>query len=149
MVEGVRIAWDELIKQFARNPEEIYKIDPWKLEEIIAGAYVREGYEVELTRKSGDKGRDVIARKHGVGSICIFDQVKRYKISRVVTLEEVSALLGVIAAAGNVSKGVITTTSRFAPKIYENNEIMRYVPHRLELKPRDVLLPWLNGLQKF
>lgn len=149
LVEGVRIAWDEIIRLISRDPEEIYKIDPRKFEELIAGAYEREGIydEVILTPPSGDKGRDVIATKHGVGSIRIFDQVKRYKISRPVTAEEVRALVGVITMASNVSKGVITTTSTFAPTLLDDEDIRRLVPHRLELKPRDVLLPWLDKLR--
>jgi restriction system protein len=148
LVEGVRIAWDEIIRRFAKDPEEIYRIDPRLFEEIIAGAYKRDGYEVELTPRSGDKGRDVVATKHGLGSIRIFDQVKRYKISRPVTADEVRALVGVISMAPNVSKGVITTTSTFAPTLLDDEDIRRWVPHRLELRPRSVLLPWLEGLRR-
>lgn len=148
LVEGVGIAWDEIVQIVTRDLEEIYNIDPRKLEELIAGAYVREGYEVELTPLSGDKGRDVVATRHGIGSIRIFDQVKRYRVSRPVTAEEVRALLGVINIAPNVSKGVITTTSTFAPTLLDDDDIRRQVPHRLELKPKDVLLPWLAGLRR-
>jgi hypothetical protein len=52
IVEGVRIAWFELCRLFANNPEEIFKIDPWKLEELIAGAYEREGYIPILTPRA-------------------------------------------------------------------------------------------------
>lgn len=148
LVEGIGIAWDEIIKIIGKNPEEIYNIDPWQLEELIAGAYVREGYEVELTPRSGDKGRDVVATRHGIGSIRIFDQVKRYRISRPVSAKEVREILGVISIAPNVSKGVITTTSTFAPNLLDDNDIVRQIPHRLELKPRDVLLPWLASLRR-
>ena len=148
LVDGVSIAWDELIRAFQNNPDELYTIDPRKLEEIIAGAYKLHGYEVELTPRSGDRGRDVVATKHGVGSIRIFDQIKRYKISRPVSAEEVRSLLGVISSAGNVSKGVITTTSTFAPRLLDDDDIRRQVPHRLELKPRDVLLKWLQEARR-
>lgn len=147
LVQGVRLPWYEMLRIIANDPEEIYKIDPRRFEEVIAGAYEREGYIVELTPRSGDKGRDVIATRPGVGSIRIFDQVKRYKISCPVTAEEVRALVGVLTIDPNVSKGVITTTSTFAPTLSDDENIMRLVPHRLELKPRDVLLPWLEGLR--
>jgi restriction system protein len=150
LVEGVRIAWDEIIRLIGHNPEEIYNIDPQKFEELIAGAYERTGLydEVILTPRSGDGGRDVIAVKHGIGSLRIFDQVKRYRISRPVTAEEVRSLAGVISMAPNVSKGVITTTSTFAPTLLDDPDIARWVPHRLELRPRDVLLPWLQSLRR-
>jgi restriction system protein len=119
---------------------------------IHAGAYSRAGFDdVVLTPRSADKGRDVVATKHGVGSIRIFDQVKAYKPGHLVTAEEVRAMLGVITGAQNVSKGVITTTSRFTPRITEDEYIRPFIPYRLEpyrleLKPRDVLLPWLDEL---
>jgi restriction system protein len=116
-------------------------------EEIVAGAYQKAGFdEVILTPRSGDKGRDVVATKNGVGSIRIFDQVKAYKPGHVVTAEEVRAMLGVITGAGNVSKGVISTTSTFAPRVAEDEYLKPYIPYRLELKPRDTLLRWLDEL---
>lgn len=57
-------------------------------------------------------------------------------------------MLGVITAHQNVSKGVITTTSEFAPRLLEDKAIAAHVPYRLELKPRDQLLAWLAGLKK-
>ena len=148
LVEGVRTAWHEIIRYFGKHPEELFNIDPRKFEELIAGAWELDGYIVELTERSNDKGKDVIATRPGYGSIRIFDQVKRYKISRPVTANDVRALLGTIEGAGNVSKGVFTTTSHFAPNLLDDPVIARAIPHRLELKPREVLLPWLGLVAK-
>ena len=84
----------------------------------------------------------------GWGSIRIFDQVKAYKPGNLVTAEEVRAMLGVITGAQNVSKGVITTTSTFAPRKVDDPYISPYLLHRLELKDRGKLLPWLKGLSE-
>jgi restriction system protein len=150
IVELVRPAWDTMIKIIERDPNEIMKIDPRKFEELIAAAYERTGLFdiVELTPHSNDKGRDVVATRNGMYSIRIFDQVKRYRINRPVTYEEVMAFFGVISSAPNVSKGVITTTSSFAPTLMDNEDVRRLVPHKVELKPRDILLPWLYGLRR-
>ena len=149
LVQHVAAPWFEILHVIRRDPEAVYQIDPRKWEEIIAGAYERAGFdEVILTPRSGDKGRDVVATKRGVGSIRIFDQVKAYRPGNIVTADEVRALLGVITGAQNVSKGVITTTSTFAPRIEADPYISSCVPYRLELKPRDVLLPWLDELSK-
>jgi restriction system protein len=149
LVQAVAIPWFEILRILEKNPEAAYQIDSRAWEEIIAGAYDRAGFdEVILTPHSGDKGRDVVATKTGVGSIRIFDQVKAYKPGHVVTAEEVRAMLGVITGAQNVSKGVITTTSTFAPRLADDEYIKPYLPHRLELKPRDTLLPWLTELAK-
>jgi restriction system protein len=145
LVEAVAVPWFEIIRIIQRDPRAAFEIDSRKWEEIIAGAYRQDGYdEVVLTPRSGDKGRDVIATRRGVGSIRIFDQVKAYKPGHVVTAEEVRAMLGVITGAGNVSKGVVTTTSEFAPRLMDDPYIKPCIPFRLELKPREILLPWLK-----
>ncbi len=52
-------------------------------------------------------------------------------------------MVGVLTLEPNVSKGLVTTTSTFAPGILQDPEIARLMPYRLELKGRDVLLEWL------
>lgn len=147
LIRAVGIPWFDILRILQKDPKAAYQIDPRLWEEIIAGAYTRAGFEeVILTPRSGDKGRDVVATKYGVGSIRIFDQVKAYKPGHVVTAEEVRAMLGVITGAQNVSKGVITTTSTFAPRLMEDEYLKPYIPYRLELKPREILMPWLKEL---
>ena len=147
LVQAVALPWFEILRMFEEDPDGIYNIDSRTWEEIIAGAYTEAGFdEVILTPRSGDKGRDVIATKFGVGSVRFFDQVKAYSPGNLVTAEEVRAMLGVVTGAGNVSKGIITTTSDFAPRLREDEYIKRFLPYRLELKPRDELLRWLASL---
>lgn len=147
LVRAVALPWFEVMEIIRRDRNAIYQIDSRKWEEIIAGAYERAGFdEVILTPASGDKGRDVVASKHGVGSIRVFDQVKAYREGHVVTADEVRAMLGVITGAQNVSKGVITTTSTFAPRVTSDEFISPYLPFRLELKDCNQLLPWLDEL---
>ena len=143
LVQGVSVVWFEIIEHFRTDPDAIFKYDPRKLEELIAGAYERAGYdEVTLTPRSNDKGRDVIAVKRGIGSVRILDQVKRYRSDRAVSPDEVRALIGVLASDPNASKAIMTTTSTIAPSV------LQMMPHRLELKPGDVLIPWLQELAK-
>jgi restriction system protein len=148
LVEAVALPWFQIMEMIRKDPEAIYTLG-WRVwEELIAGAYTRAGFfdEVILTPRSGDKGRDVIATRNGIGSIRIFDQVKAYKPGLLVTADEVRAMHGVIAGAQNVSKGVITTTSDFAPGVREDPFIKGLLPHRIELKPRRELLTWLDEL---
>lgn len=146
LVQAVTVPWFKIMEMIRKNPESIYQINPFQWEELIAGAYHAQGFEVILTPRSGDKGRDVIATRNGVGSIRIFDQVKAYKPGHVVPANDVRAMLGVLSGAQNVSKAVITTTSGFAPRIEQDDFIKPFMPYRLELKPREVLLPWLNEI---
>jgi restriction system protein len=147
LVSAIRLPWFEIVRLLQENSASVYQISWEKWEEIIAGAYKRAGFdEVILTPRSGDKGRDVIATRWGVGSIRFFDQVKAYSPGHVVSAEEVRAMIGVIHGAQNVSKGIVTTTSEFAPRVREDEYIKPFLPHRLELKPRDDLLAWLAEL---
>jgi restriction system protein len=145
LVQAAAVPWFEILREIKKNPNSIYDIEPRRWEEIIAGAYKEAGFdEVILTPRSGDKGRDVIATRHGVGSVRFFDQVKAYKPGHVVTAEEVRAMLGVITGAQNVSKGLVTTTGEFAPRLADDEYIRPYLPFRLELKARQDLLSWLG-----
>ena len=124
----------------------IYQLSPRELEELIAASYDRAGFdEVILTPRSGDHGRDVIATKKGMFSVRIFDQVKAQRPGRPVDANDVRALLGSLTS--NVSKGIFTTTSSFAPRLMDDPAIGPNVPHRLELRPREILLPWLQTLR--
>jgi restriction system protein len=147
LVTAVALPWFEIVKLMEADPDVMHKIDWRRWEEIIAGAYERAGFdEVILTPSSGDKGRDVVATKHGVGSIRIFDQVKAYAPNRPVTADDVRAMLGVIHGANNVSKGVLTTTSTFAPGVFDDEYIKPFLPYRLELKSGTQLIDWLGSL---
>jgi restriction system protein len=55
--------------------------------------------------------------KHGVGCVKIIGSVKRYASGNLVPYEDIRALLGVMSGERNVSKGIITTTSDFPPKV--------------------------------
>jgi hypothetical protein len=118
LIEAVGVAWFEIIRLIQADPDSIYKIGCWKWEEIIAGAYKQAGWDaVILTPRSGDRGRDVIATRNDVGAIRFVDQVKAYGPHRPVPANDVRALFGVLALDQNATKGVITTTSTFAPGI--------------------------------
>jgi restriction system protein len=146
LVQAVAIPWYQILTLIAEKPETIYQIDWRKWEEIIAGAYKREGYDVVITPRSNDGGRDIIATRSGLGSIRILDQVKAYAPGHLVDAGEVRAMLGVLTAEPNVSKGFVTTTSDFAPGIYLDSKLTQFIPYRLELRARPQLLEWLNRL---
>jgi restriction system protein len=133
LVQAVNEAFNDLVKWLVANPDAMYKLDPWKLEEMVAAMYTKRGYEVTLTPRSGDKGRDVIAVLPGFGTVRLVESVKRYSPGYRVTAEEVQALLGVVLSDSRASKGVVTTTSDFAPGIFKNDDIKRHMPYKLEL----------------
>ena len=147
LVDLVAFPWFEIVRELKNDADLLLKL-PWrKMEELVAAAYTRSGCpEVILTPRSNDDGRDVIATWPGIGSIRIIDQVKRYSPGHLVTADDVRAMLGTLAADRNVSKGVITTTSSFAPGINTNEKFTAFMPHRLELKDGKTVAAWLDQL---
>jgi restriction system protein len=135
-----------IIERIIKDPSLMYKIDPRKWEEIIAATYDKSGLfdKVTLTPRSWDFGRDVIAVKSGFGSVRLVESVKRYGPGNKTTAEEVQALLGVVLSDPQASKGIVSTTWEFAPKIEENPYIKQHIPHRLELVDGKALLKRLN-----
>lgn len=148
LIEAVALPWFEIIELLKNDPTVAYQIPARKWEEIIAGAYKKAGFdEVTLTPRSGDYGRDVIAVKMGLGFVRVIDQVKAYKAGHLVTADDVRALMGVLQGDG-ASKGFLTTTSDFAPKLQEDPLINQFIPSRLELINGKALLRRLEELAK-
>ena len=148
LIEAVALPWFEIIELLSRDPSLAYQIKDRKWEEIIAGAYQRAGFdEVTLTPRSGDFGRDVIAVKRGLGTVRIIDQVKAYGPNHLVTADDVRALLGVLQG-DKASKGFLTTTSDFAPKLRDDILLKQFMPAQLELINGKMLLARLKELAK-
>lgn len=146
LVRAVAVSWFAIINLMLKDERLIYELDPRKWEELVAGAWEREGYVVTLTPRSGDGGRDVIATLSGGGCVRLIDQIKRYKPGNRVTADDVRAMIGTLTLDPTATKGLITTTSEFAPGIAKDAAIQRLIPERLELRPREPLLAWLEKL---
>ncbi len=144
IVEAVALSWAGLVRELERDPNLMLRFDPRQLEEIIAAAYHADGFEVVLTPRSGDLGRDVIATKPGRYSVRFLDQVKRYKPGTVVTADEVRAMYGVLALDQRASKAYITTTSSFAPGTAA--EFRAAIPTRLDLRDGQEVQRWMREL---
>jgi restriction system protein len=146
LIEAVAVPWFKIIELLKNDPSVAFQIPPDKWEEIVAGAYRSAGFEeVTLTPRSHDHGRDVIAIKKGLGNVRVIDQVKAYKAGNLVTADDVRALMGVLHGDG-ASKGFLTTTSDFAPRLRSDPLISPFIPSRLELIDGKALLARLEEL---
>jgi restriction system protein len=146
LVKSTSAVWAEIANMLARDWKLASQLTPTQWEEMVAGAYERTGYKVILTPRSGDYGRDIIATSAGIGSIKILGSVKKYAPGRLVDAEACRSLLGVLAADQKASKGIITTTSDFAPMIKTDPSIAPFLPTRLELVNGLELKKWLADL---
>lgn len=146
IIRAVTLPWFDIVHALQKDPGVAFRLTPRQWEELIAGAYERAGFdEVILTPRSGDLGRDVIAVKHGLGTIRIIDQVKAYKPGHLVNADDVRALFGVVIA-DRASKGFLTTTSDFAPRLRQDPLIADQLGARIELVNGTQLLSRLREL---
>jgi restriction system protein len=83
-----------------------------------------------------------------VGCVKILGSVKAYQPGRLVTHDDVRALLGVLSGEMDASKTMLTTTSDFAPRIQEDPFIAPFLPTRLELMNGTQLQEWLRDLSR-
>ncbi len=113
IISHLNIGIAKLILAAEQNPELLAHIDSREFEEFIADLFKRQGFTVELTQKTRDGGRDIIAIRSdlGIKSKYIIE-CKRYTISNKVGVELVRQLYGVQQAEG-ANKSVIVTTSKF------------------------------------
>ncbi len=147
LIQSASAFWAEVVEELERDWTKAYTLDPRVWEELVAGAYKKAGYdEVVLTPRSGDHGRDVIATKHGIGSVRILGSVKAYSPGHIVTKEELHALAGVVNLDTAASKGIITTTSDFAPLLLNDPYLAKSIPYRIELMNGERLRKWLSSL---
>lgn len=152
LVTAVALPWFDMLREIKRDPDFLFRFvnNPRKFEEFIAGAYEESGAytDIVLTRGSGDRGRDVIltATVPGAGEVHFVDEVKAYSPGRKVTAKDVSRLAWVLQRDQNVSKGIVTTTSDFAPGVLD--EFKSLLPGRLELKDGKKLRQWLLDIEK-
>lgn len=131
-VRLIEPAWNAVLFEIEKDPDLIFRFADRKWEEIIAAAYDAEGYAVELTKRSGDGGVDVIACSVEGPRVKIFDQVKAFGKGHRVSANDVRALMGVVAYS-DATKGVVTTTSEFAPRIQQDPYISEALKHDLQL----------------
>jgi len=148
LVEFVAPAWFAIATYIERDPAYLYRIDWREFEELIAGAYERDGWTVVLTPRSADRGRDIIATQAGLCQIRIIDQVKRYGQGHRVTADEVRAVLGVLSSERNTTKAFVTTTADFAPGIRTDPTIVPFLPYRLELRDGTACREWLKSIAR-
>jgi restriction system protein len=144
IVAASLVPYRALLRAIQEDPEFLLHFNWRRFEELTAAMLKDEGFEETiLTPASGDLGRDIIGFR-GDLRIKVFGQAKLYKPRNIVTAEEVRAFCHVIDDDRSVSKGIITTTSSFAPG--SAREFASRIPTRLELQDGKDLLERIRKL---
>lgn len=134
----------ELLSRLAKYPEERFRLDPWVFEETVAELLGKMGYEVRLTPRSGDKGRDVLAvYKTATTPILMLVECKRYAAHRLVGPEPVTRVWSRLFD-DHANLGMVITTSGFAPIAHE---IARSRGYQLSLKDGHDFIGWIKSLR--
>lgn len=82
-----------------------------------------------------------------MGRIRVVDQVKRFSPGKIVNANDVRALGFVALADGKRTKGIVTTTASFAPRIDRDRYLRPYLENgRIELVNGEMLLDRLVRL---
>lgn len=128
-----------LVDRIAKDPQELFALTPREFEEFTAQILSGFGYVVELTARTRDGGRDIIAvRRSSVETSRLLVECKRYARDRWVGVSHVRELYGV-RALERATKAILATTSYFSP---EARSIESRVFYELELKDFQDVTQW-------
>ncbi|MHB1011044.1 MAG: restriction endonuclease [Propionibacteriaceae bacterium] len=108
--------------------ERLYEMDPFEFEFLIADLLKEIGYEqVEMTKRSGDKGIDVTANltMDGVTNVKTVIQAKRYKKGNNIAGKIIAQLRG---SAEVDQRGLVITTSDFTSDAIKEAKAQNKMP---------------------
>lgn len=117
---------NNLVKQ--KLIEKIHDMDPFQFEHLVAELLRKIGYEnVEVTKRSGDKGIDVKGNLTvgGLTNVKTVIQVKRYKKGNNISGKYITQLRG---SAEVDQRGLIITTSEFTKDAINESKAVNKMP---------------------
>jgi HJR/Mrr/RecB family endonuclease len=144
-IEFIKVVSEELLARLAQFPEERFRLNPRTFEETVAEVLARMGYEVRLTPRTGDKGRDVIASINTpVTPVLMLVECKRYAANRLVGPEPITRLWYRLFD-DHANLAMVITTSRFQP-VAKETAINR--GYQISLKEGEDFIQWLKSLKR-
>lgn len=129
----------ELIKYFHENPTELKTMNRRLLEEMVAELFHGFGYDVELTKKTRDGGKDIIAIKRAEANVKYLIECKRPDPGGYVSIGPVRELYGV-KSSERATKAIMVTTAYFSPDAHQFFDKHKW---ELEGKEYEDLRLWL------
>jgi restriction system protein len=144
LISGVVMVTDDLLDRIDAKPDEMHSLTSRQFEELVAGLFERQGYEVTLTPASKDGGKDIyVAKRDTVGALMYLVECKRFAPDRPVGVGLIRQLYGVVEQE-NATGGILAATSFFTKGAKEFTEKLRY---RLSLKDYIDLQKWIKQLR--
>jgi transcription antitermination factor NusG len=139
--KNVEIKINSSLIERINNTSDLLKITPYQFEELIGEILEKQGFDVKITPKSKDGGRDILSiLKTPIGEILTIVECKQYSVNKKVGIEIAERLLWTCDNKDYASKAMIVTTSAFTKGCYELKEKYLY---KLELKDMNNIIEWL------
>jgi hypothetical protein len=133
---------ERFIALLAENPSLLksQEIDSRLFEEIVAELWAGFGYDVELTKRTRDGGRDVVAVRSHLLNERYLIECKHPRVGKPIEIRAVREIYGTLKHE-QATKGVLATTTRFSRDAIEFIEAHKW---ELDGKDFDGLCSWLN-----
>lgn len=134
----------------ASRRRQLETIDPFAFEELTAELLNDNGFDVFLTPRSNDGGKDIIAAYPDNGGIVlVIVECKRRKVEKTLGPTEVRALLGTYSVENAKEKGftfamMVTTARKLGPAGLECVDVVA----NLSVKTYDKLMEWIESYGK-
>lgn len=130
-----------IMERLDANPELLKDLNRRLFEEVIAEAFYGLGYEVELTKRTRDGGKDIIAIKT-IDSVAIryLIECKRPDPGNLIGVSTVRELLGV-SIDDPTTKALLVTTTSFTR---DANLLIDRHRWRLEGKAYEDVVKWIS-----
>jgi hypothetical protein len=140
VIEVCRFFDERYVEALRKSPSDMHSLSPRDFEKLIAEIFDGFGYEVELTKRTRDGGRDIIAIKRAEVDVRFLIECKHPDANKHIGVGPVRELLGVKTDEG-ASKAILATTAYFSrdAKLY-------FQRHPWELEGRDFegIMEWLE-----
>lgn len=144
IITSLEVGADSLLRAIAQDPELVRKIGSREFEEIIASIFSKNGFFVELTKKTRDGGRDIIAIRSDLGIRSKFIiECKRYSATNPITVELVRNLYGVQMQEG-ANKSILATTSYFTADARKFASTTNTTEWGMDLRDFDDVIRWIK-----
>lgn len=137
----------ELISALQEDISLLSALTPRQFEEIVAEVFNKKGFSVDLTKRTRDGGKDIIAVHTDALGIKnkYFIECKYYSNSNKISVDVVRSLYGVKNTKDGPNKAILVTTSTFtsdARKFIENEALSSW---DLTLVDGQQFIEWLNS----
>jgi len=141
----VTFDFERLLNEIAHyRSDALFDLTPRQFEELIAEIWDRFGYQVELTARTRDHGRDIVAIKKSEVETKYLIECKRYRSTHKVGVSIVRALFGV-KVHEMATKAILATTSTFTR---DSREFLDNHKWELEGRDHDGIVRWASAATK-